>query len=268
LVIPRHVDFNPSGWREFVRPPAVWNAYAQQVQQWSPLSYWRLGETTGPTAVDQAGSLDAAYVGPVQHNQPGAIFRDTDGAARLNGTNASISVPDTGLLNNKNQCTILFWMKYHAPSVSKDGAIISRWPDPSNGGWIVWVDATGFLSGRKRTITFSSHTTAGLDGRVEGSTDLVTPGVWDFYALTFTGGDAVRLYKNGQLDRAEAASFPSLPSLSAPAWIGRSGGSIPHLPAELDEFALFDIALSADQIAALHDLGRGHLRLPATGGPS
>ena len=45
-------------------------AYATQVLADSPVSYWRLGETSGTTASDAAGSNAGSYAGGVTLGQP------------------------------------------------------------------------------------------------------------------------------------------------------------------------------------------------------
>ncbi|MEL7087556.1 MAG: LamG-like jellyroll fold domain-containing protein, partial [Planctomycetota bacterium] len=105
----------------------------------------------------------------------------------------------------------------------------------------------------------------GPAGRVEGGTDLITPGVWDAYALTFAGGVEFRMYKNGQLVQEKATNLGRFANTRHRLRLGRSGGSIGHLPASLDEVAVFDTVLDADDIKELHDVGRGQARLPEAG---
>lgn len=265
MTLIRHTDFEPPNWGEFAQPPKAWDAYAARTMAMNPLGYWRLGEASGSTAADQTGTRDGTYVGPVNLGQPGALHRDPDTATGFNGTNASLGLPDTTFLNGASQATIAFWMNYRAPAVTKDGAVIGRWPDPSGDGWLVWVDERGFITNRYRTLTVSFRTSDSTSGRIEGSTDLITPGVWSFFAMTFVGNGQAALYRDGELDRTAAVNYASMPSLTAPVRVGRSGGTIGHLPAWLDELAVFNTALTADQVRELYDLGRGHLKLPMGG---
>lgn len=260
----KHIDFEPTAWRELAEPPTPWRGYAQQVLAFNPEAYWRLGDASGQPAEDQTGQHDGVYVGGTTHDQAGALFRDDDTAVRFNGSNSSAEVAGSTLLNGATACTLIFWMYFHGPSVTKDYAVISHGSGPPMKGWHVWIDHTGVFSGRQRTLTFSINY-ASTTTRVEGSTDLVTPGGWDCFACTFEAGTSLRIYKNGQLDQQNATPITALVSTTDPLLIGRPGYNYPHLDASLDEIAVFDYALSASQIADLYHLGIGQLRLPQSG---
>ncbi|MEO1235558.1 MAG: LamG domain-containing protein [Planctomycetota bacterium] len=262
---PRHIDFNPPGWGEFDAPPVEWPSYAEQVLEWQPLAYWRLGDAAGSVAYEEVAGLDGSYVDGVTPVSPGAIFRDPDPAAVFDGEQSAVSVPSTTLLNNSTACSFVFWLNYQAASVESDGAVISREAGPDQ-GWGVWVDREGFLSGRPRTLTLSVG--FGTAFQIEGNADLVTPGVWDFYAATFAGLGAMCLYKNGRLDRSQPAAEFQMPASTEPVWIGAQRHTTRFLPAMLDELAVFDRALSAEQIALLYELGRGSPVPPVIGGAS
>ncbi|MEM8737669.1 MAG: LamG domain-containing protein [Planctomycetota bacterium] len=268
MAISRQVDFEPDGWREFAQPPAEWWGYAERVRRMGPLAYWRLADAAGEPATDEMGTLDGSYGGATDHTAAGPLYRDPQNAAGFLGDNASISVPSTDLLNGVSACTILFWMRYSPSAVNQDGHILSRWPSSSVGGWMVWADASAYQSGRSRTVSFAADIFVGQDVRVEGSADLVVPGVWSFYACTFQGGDALRIYKDGVLDREASTSAPVMTTTSNPTWIGRSAAAASNksFRGDLAELAVFDRALSAQDIESLHGVGRGQLRLADTGG--
>lgn len=265
MTVTKHIDFEPAYWGEFAAPPRVLPSYAQRVMALNPAAYWRMGEAGGTTASDEKNLRPGTYVGSPQLNQTGALFRDPDPAATFNGTNNAVSFTDTTLLNPATACSIVFWMNYRAPAVTADGAVLSRWAN-ATGGWIIWVDLTAGFSGRSRTLSFAVDTNLST-GRVEGSTDLVNPGTFDAYAVTFVGGESIRLYKNGQLDQEVVAGVPTtMRHENQPLYLARSAGSIGHLHATLDEVAVFNHTLTGLQIHELHQQGVGQLTQPPTGG--
>jgi len=269
VTVYRHLDFEPPGWGELDHPPITWPTYAQRILALDPLAYWRLNDLPGGSAVDHTGNLaPGAYSASVQHQQPGPLAYDSDGGIRLNGTDGSVEFPDSALLNNATRGTILFWINYHAPAVEADGGVVARWSNTRGGGfagWMVWVDRSAAVSGAERTLTFAASVSAGASGRIEGDTDLITPGVWDSYAVTFAGGQEFRMYKNGELIKQKATNTAAFASTSHRLRLGRTGGTIGHLPASLDEVAVFDTVLEANKIKELYDVGRGQSRLPQTG---
>jgi len=82
------------------QPPS--RPYGDAVLADSPIAYWRLNETSGTTAVN-LGSLGPAangtYVGGVVLGVPDLIPYDDDAAARFNGSDARVNVPDHALIN-------------------------------------------------------------------------------------------------------------------------------------------------------------------------
>ncbi|MEM7627284.1 MAG: LamG domain-containing protein [Planctomycetota bacterium] len=271
MTVYRYLDFEPPGWGELATPPTDWPTYAQRLLALNPLAYWRLNDAPDQSAIDATGNLTpGTYAPSVLRQQPGALAYDADRAVTMDGVTGAINFLNTTLLNGATQGSILFWMNYHAPAVEADGGVIARWANTgasSRFGWMVWVDKVAGISGRQRTLSFAVNTLAGDAGRIEGDTGLITPGVWDAYAATFTGGQELRLYKNGQLVGQKTTNEPSFISTNQPLRLGRTGGTIGHLPAGLDEVAVFDVALDAEAIQTLYEAGVGRLRLPEAGSP-
>lgn len=267
MSILKHADFEPADWRQFPTPPAPWRAYADQVLALNPAAYWRLGDAAGQPAADRTDQHPGVYVGGVTHDEAGPLFRDADPAVRFNGTSGAMEVAGSTLLNGATACTILFWMKLHVGAITTDHGVISRASGGHPEGWQVWIDRDAFFSGRQRTLTFAFNA-AGSDGRIEGTTDLITPGSpgpWECFALTFESEDSIRIYKDGQLDQEKATPITAFATTAEPLRLGRSASGFAHLPAFLDEVAVFDHALTASQIASLHGLGVGRVGLPQPG---
>src|SRR5262249_2089943 len=62
------------------------DSYSSVVLAKGPVGYWRLGETSGPTAFDLSGaSHDGAYLGNPTFRQPAAIAGAADTAVSFNG---------------------------------------------------------------------------------------------------------------------------------------------------------------------------------------
>src|SRR5205807_8936000 len=75
------------------------------------VSYWRLGEATGSTACDSAGSNPGTYQSGTMLGQPGALVNDPDAAVHLNGTSGWVSVPAANSLNVGDRFTIEAWVR-------------------------------------------------------------------------------------------------------------------------------------------------------------
>src|SRR5437867_3175240 len=81
-----------------VRVEAALAAYVDTVTADHPTGYWRLGDSTGTTAVDNSASqVNGTYVGSPALGQTGAVQGDT--AVTFNGTSQYMRVPYTAALN-------------------------------------------------------------------------------------------------------------------------------------------------------------------------
>ncbi len=86
------------------------SAYAQDVLNDGASSYWRLGETSGSTSIDYAGSLSLARGTGVAGGASGAIMGDNDGAAAFDGTTNG-SASSSTLVQGPSQLTVEAWVR-------------------------------------------------------------------------------------------------------------------------------------------------------------
>ena len=234
-------------------------AYNAAITGLAPVSYWRLGETAGITAVDggSAGS-DGTYTGGVALDQPGAIVGDADRTVHFDGTDDYIEIPhDPAYLIDNG--TIQFW--FNADNLAGEQDLFSK--DSSsfdNGGHVnVRLLSSGAIEVRLQSINESFYAT---------SAPVVTPGQWHHLAFSF-GAQGATVYVDGQI----VASNPYAGGLGASS--GGSGnpeqivigagstGSDPGMATPLnrffqgfiDEVAIFNNQLSTDQIGDIFAAG-------------
>src|SRR5690606_6066485 len=87
------------------------NDYAAAVLADGPVAYWQLNETSGPTAVDSAGSHDGAIGPAVGLGVPGAPQAGSGSTAfDFSGTADRVTVPYDPALN-PTQFTIEAWAR-------------------------------------------------------------------------------------------------------------------------------------------------------------
>jgi large repetitive protein len=60
------------------------------------IAYWRFGEASGTTAVDERGGSNGRYNNGVTLGQPGALAGDSNPAAQFNGSNQNITAAGSG----------------------------------------------------------------------------------------------------------------------------------------------------------------------------
>ena len=85
------------------------NSYAQRVLGDSPVSYWRLDESSGTTAADQLGLNPGTYSGGYTLGVPGAIAGDS--AVAFNGSTGTVTVPNSSSLQTGDVFSLEAWIK-------------------------------------------------------------------------------------------------------------------------------------------------------------
>ena len=76
----------------------------------SPVAYWRLGETSGTSAADSAGSTTGTYAGGFTLGVAGLLTGDTNRAVQLNGTTGQVTLPNAAALNPTSAISIAGWL--------------------------------------------------------------------------------------------------------------------------------------------------------------
>ena len=81
---------------------SVHSGYRDEILADQPIAYWRLGESSGTTAFDQAGPTNGSYQNGVTLGQSGALITGSDSAAAFDGVDDQVTVPHSASLNATN----------------------------------------------------------------------------------------------------------------------------------------------------------------------
>jgi sulfur relay (sulfurtransferase) complex TusBCD TusD component (DsrE family) len=214
----------------------------------SPAGYWRLGESSGTTAVDLSGNgHDGSFVGAPALGVPGAVAEDPNTAVAFNGASQYAQVPYTAALNPAAPFTVEAWAKVSGGAGSIRTVVGSRSFNPPR-GYMLGVASTGewqFAVG-----TGASGSSALI---VTGPTS--HPNTWTHLAGTVEtiGTDLrVTLYVNGTFASQRTFSMTTFaPNPTQTLRIGADTSTAParFFPGSVDELAVYNSALSAAQIA-------------------
>ena len=96
----------PGSGRSTPPPP-----YRDEVLADNPISYWRLGETSGAVAADERGINPGNYANGVILGVPGTIWNDGDRAASFDGLDDQVAVPHSSSLSLTSGVTEEAWVK-------------------------------------------------------------------------------------------------------------------------------------------------------------
>jgi len=209
-------------------------SYSSEVVGDGPLAYWRLGELSGTIAADQTGLFPGNYRNGVVLGRPGALIADANSAARFDGVNDHLAVPNASAFNTRSQFTLEAWVNVTALPTGKNLAtIFSR-----AGQYSVRTNAAGAL--------LFSVWRAGRERQAKTSNGLLPAGTWRHVVAVYNGS-TLTVYVNAT-QRATGTQTGPLDSAGAPLYVGTNGSSA-WLFGTVDEVAVYGSALSAARIA-------------------
>ena len=217
------------------------NAYRDAVLADGPVGYWRLTETTG-AAVDTTGNAaGGSYLGGVTRGVQGALAGDSNLAARFDGTDDYVSVPDNNALDRGDVFSYELWVKRGALQGTSQrllhkGAGVASLGFGLNNKLVLLPGGTG-------AVNIASSTTA------------VTDQSWHHVVATKNGAE-VHIYVDG-VDRTAAATNSTLTSNATALNIGRASTGSGYSSADIDEVAVYPTALTPARVLAHYQAGQG-----------
>jgi hypothetical protein len=210
------------------------------------VSYWRMGETGGPTFADSKGTSHATATSAT-FGVPGGVAGDPNTAAAFDGTTSTARAAVD--LSSTRQLTVEFWLKWKG--YTGDDHLAMEFTDNfngSDGGFVVDPDAPQF--GGKFGVGLGR-----FESRNNVFFDRPSAGQWHHYAFvmdtTASAASQITPYVDGRavpyskLDSGTGAgSFAN-----ANLWFMSRGGASLFGAGDLDEVAVYNRALPASAIA-------------------
>lgn len=207
----------------------------------NPVTWYKFDETSGTTAYDSSGNgRNATLV-----NGPTWVVGRLGNAVNLDGSNDYVSMP-SGIVSSLNDFTIATWVKLDTLSTW------SRIFDIGTGTSVYMFLIPQSGSGVRYAITTGG---SGAEQRINASSALAT-GVWKHVTVTLSGSTGI-LYVDGvEVGRNSSMTLkPSSLGNTNLNYIGRSQYADPYLDGQVDDFRIYNRALSASEIQSLANGG-------------
>ena len=223
-----------------------------------PVGYWRLDED-GETAFDSSGNnIDGTYFGGVNRNQEGALVDDANPAPFFDGTTGYVEIPDSDFIDfgTNEDFTITAWIKASSEqldTVAGDKDVIEKW---SGGEPYPYVIRYFYQSGKILAARYDGFP-ANLSPTVN-STVSIDDG--QFHHIAFIKeGSTLSLYVDGILEDTNTDTINSPTQNNSPLFLARRGGNAidNFFRGSIDEVAIYDSALSPDEVADQYTTGTG-----------
>jgi hypothetical protein len=194
---------------------------------------WGFNEASGSTAADASGNGNAGTIANATHTTTGKF----GGALSFNGTNASVTIPDSASLDLTSGMTLEAWVDPTAVGSAWRSVILKEQPAD-----LIYALYAGNAKQKAATDVFTT-----ADKQLSGTTN--TPlNTWTHLAATYDGA-TLRLYVNG-VQKASKAVTGAIKTSTGNLRIG--GNSIwgEWFAGQIDEVRVYDKALTAAQIQA------------------
>jgi hypothetical protein len=219
----------PSG---FTAPPPAELTYPEEVLADSPVGYWRLGESSGVTAVSETGANNGSYFNAPTLGEPSLLSSDAGNTSVLfNGTNEVVSINDSASLDVADVFTIEFLVKRNRDATAEN--ICGK----GSGCPQVAFDVDNTLSLKR----------LGFATVVNSTVAITNDGVAYHVAITKDGA-TVKIWIDG-VDRTGAVTNQTMTNNSSALQIA-AANTAGFFGGWIDEFAIYPTALSAGRIAA------------------
>ncbi len=202
----------------------------------APLSYWRLGERSGATAVDARGARPGSYLGGPVKGLADALQDDPDASAAFDGVDDAVSAGDAYGFPGRAAFSVEAWVRRTGGPPDAGARIMSK-ETAADGGWALSVVTGGRLEFQRRSAARSDRVGADM---------VLEDGVWHHVIVTYDA-TTLRMYVDGQRARSTVSTV-SLPVTPAPLTIGRASGGGQHFRGGIDEPAVYGSALSVDTL--------------------
>jgi uncharacterized repeat protein (TIGR01451 family) len=240
-----------AGFTVLVLPSAAQAlTYSQTVLADAPAGYWRFGEASGTSLTDSSGNANnGTYLNGVALGAPGALLpADTNTAATYDGVNDSGRVPHAASLNTASTFTLEGWVKRSTTSKS-----LELFNKGANGIQLTVMSAGSMNQVwlRKAGVTTIAHSTV----------PVLADNNYHHIVATMAGAGTAKIYIDGVLHSASDSAVQAIQNTTFPLTFGSVGA-----PAQYDEFALYNRALSADEVAEHYHAARP-LTISKTGPP-
>ncbi len=222
-------------------------SYVDVVQASAPLTYLRLGETSGTRAADLTGGGHyGELVGAATHDTHGAIMGDHNGAVRL-ASGGYVRVAAMDGLADSDELTLECW--FQTSDVAEKHPILEL-SDGMHAGPHIWqFDSGDKIYANLIDAMNDSHT-------IMSDAMAITEGDWHHVVATYDGASGA-LYLDGARVGTTGMSGPLL--VDGQLFIGHRNASgmtdAAGFTGAIDEVAVYDHALTSREVSRHHQAG-------------
>jgi hypothetical protein len=208
-----------------------------------PIAGYHFDETSGTTANDFTGNGNNAVVEGVDGGSASWVTGEINGALHLDGVSTYVQLPTT-ILDGVGDFTIATWVNL---DTNKNWSQLWDFGQDT-GQYIVLIPQNG----ANGLLRFEFKTSTPTFDLTIDAPSVLAVSSWQHVAVVHAG-ETASLYVNGSL-QAFTATIPAASGFGdgwTNNWIGRSEWGDPLVTGAVDEFLIYNQALTAAEVAAL-----------------
>lgn len=222
------------------------SVYADLVRADAPIGWWRLGEASGTTGVEEISARNATYVNSPTLGVTGPLYDEANTAVTFVAASSEYATVPVNAVWNISTTSLLsveLWFRF--TSYVATGRIVA-YRGPTGDGWDVQTNESGqiVLAGKN----------GGVDVWSALSTSVRPIGVWTHVVGTLSDtADQSFLYENGRVADSVLTWNTTAPTQATnPLTFGKHGdpGSTAYVDGSVDEIAIYNYILTPAQVAA------------------
>ena len=206
-------------------------SYYETVLADVPGGYWRLGETAG-NALDETGGPAGTYNGGVTRGVPGVLLSDSNPAARFDGVDDYVSVPDHAALDVGDVFTYELWLRRGTARGVAQRVI-------HKGGGAAGL---GFGTNNKLVLIPGGSGAAAI----ASSSTAINDSNWHHVVAT-KSGSSVHIYLDG-VDVTALGTNTTATNNATALNVGRATTGTGYFDGDIDEVAIYPVALTQAQV--------------------
>jgi hypothetical protein len=217
--------------------------YSSLILSDNPVSYWRLGESSGTTATDEEGTNNGTYTGTVTLGVTGLVINDPNTSVSLNGNNANyIEAKNGTIVCTNTNASVEAWV--NLSSIAGGQSIYCERAASGNDIWKLEVAPTP----NTHKLQWTHRDDGGTLFQVHSSTTVDDSKT--HHVVITKSGTAIQLYVDGLADGSGTmGGTNTLTNAGLEARIGNDkGDSTIPLNGTIDEVAVYSSALTATQV--------------------
>ena len=217
------------------------------------ISFWHFDESFGTEVFDETTNDNDGVIHYATWAGPMWATGQVGKALSFDGVDDYVEVPDSSSLDITNAITIEAWF-YNYGNIDPQ----MRWQriihKNYRKNYEMWIDSS------TRLLQFRIGSGVGTTADTLSSGTTIQFNEWYHVAAVYDGSN-MYLYLNGGLSNSKSTSIPSLGITTDPVIIGNVGNDISAFNynrpfnGKIDEVAIYDTALSADEISYHYCLG-------------